>query len=110
MEKEKLTVETGKRGTATYRNASGRLHNPNGPAMVGEDGHKEYWINNKLHNPNGPAIVYADDHKEYWVNGKLHNPNGPAIVYADGHKEYWINNERLTEAEFKTWQAKQSAK
>ena len=64
MKKEKLTVETGERGTVTYSNASGRLHNPNGPAMV----------------------------------------------YADGHEKYYINDNKLTEADFKAWQAQQTTK
>jgi hypothetical protein len=53
MEKETLTVETDEDGTVTYRNASGQLHNPYGPAMVGLDGSKYHYINGKLHNPNG---------------------------------------------------------
>ena len=109
MKKETLTVETDKNGTTTYCNADGDFHNPHGPAVVHADGSIEYWINDQLHNSDGPAIVYVDGHKEYYINGNLHNPDGPAVVYADGHKEYHINGERLTEAEFKTWQAEQTA-
>jgi len=86
MEKETLTVETDENGTIIYRNASGQLHNPHGPAM--------FW---------------ADGHKEHWLNGQLHNPHGPAIVWADGYRRYCINGEELTEAEFKVWQAVQSS-
>ena len=86
MKKETLTVETNTNGTIRYFNADG-----------------------KLHNPNGPAVVYADGSKRYYINDKLHNENGPAVVYADGSKFYYINDKRLTEAEFKAWQAKQSA-
>jgi hypothetical protein len=132
MNKEKLTVETDEEGTTTYRNASGQLHNPDGPAIVYADGSKEHWLNGKLHNENGPAAIYADGFKSHWIHGKLHNSNGPAMVHADGSKEYYINgklhnphgpamvnsngkkwyyinDKELTEAEFKVWQANQSA-
>ena len=86
MKKETLTVETNEHGTITYHNADG-----------------------KLHNPDGPAIVYADGRKEHCFNGKLHNPNGPAVVRPNGSKEYYINGKELTETEFKTWQVQQDA-
>ena len=109
MNKETLTVETGERGTVTYSNAIGRLHNPNGPAMVGADGSKYHYINGKLHNPDGPAVAWPSGHEEHWFNGKRHNANGPAVIYANSHKEYYINGEELTKAEFKAWQTEQSA-
>jgi hypothetical protein len=86
MNKETLTVYTGKDGTITY------------------------YTSGKLHNPHGPAIVWPDGHKEHWINGKRHNPHGPAVVLADGSKQYYINDKRLTKADFKAWQAKQAAK
>jgi hypothetical protein len=109
MKKETLTVEENNLGAVTYSNSNGELHNPYGPAVVGTDGYKEHRINDQLHNPNGPAMVWADGHKEHWINGKLHNPNGPAVVWKDGYKAYYINDKKLTEAEFKTWQAQQTA-
>tara|TARA_R110002153_G_scaffold233625_1_gene386990 strand:- start:42 stop:428 length:387 start_codon:yes stop_codon:yes gene_type:complete len=109
MKKETLTVETDEHGTVTYRNDEGELHNPDGPAMVRADGYKAYLINGNLHNSHGPAIVDADGSKAYYINDHRHNPNGPAVVFADGRKAYYINGKLLTEAEFKTWQAEQSA-
>ena len=132
MNKETLTVETDEYGTITYRNADDERHNPHGPAVVGLDGDKwycindqlhntdgpaitrangskEYFINDQRHNPNGPAIVRANGHKEHWLNGKRHNPNGPAVVYADGYKAHYINGKKLTESDFKTWQAQKTA-
>jgi len=108
MNKETLTVERDKRGTVTYSNSKGDLHNPYGPALVYIDGEKEHYINNQLHNENGPAIVCANGDKFYYINGKLHNPDGPAIVWANGKKEYWINDKLLNKTDFKTWQAEQT--
>ena len=110
MKKETLTVETDEDGRIIYTNASGQLHNPDGPAIACANGGKSYWINDQLHNPNGPALVYADGYKSHWINGKLHNPDGPAIISADGSKQYYINGKKLTEAEFKAWQAQQTTK
>ena len=86
MNKETLTVETGERGTIRYRNADG-----------------------KLHNPDGPAVVHTNGGKSYWINDQRHNPDGPAIVSANGYKAYFVKGQPLTEAEFKTWQAQQTA-
>tara|TARA_R110002153_G_scaffold233625_1_gene386991 strand:- start:430 stop:747 length:318 start_codon:yes stop_codon:yes gene_type:complete len=86
MIKETLTVKTDENGTIRYLNDSG-----------------------KLHNPDGPAIVYVTGTKWYYINGQLHNPDGPAVVYSDGSKSYYINGKHLTEAEFTTWQAQQYA-
>jgi hypothetical protein len=85
MNKETLTVEKDEDGTITYSNADGDFHNPY-----------------------GPAVVYADG-EWHCINDQLHNPDGPAVIYANSHKEYYINGEELTKAEFKTWQAQQSA-
>ena len=86
MNKETLTVETDEYGTIRYYNAEGDLHNPH-----------------------GPAVIFADGGKQYYINDKLHNGNGPAIVGANSYKAYYINDKLLTEAEFKAWQAQQSA-
>ena len=109
MNKETLTVETDEDGTITYRNAEGKRHNPHGPAVVYADGHKEHYINGKLHNSNGPAVVYPDGSKEYWINDQLHNPNGLALIWANGYKAHWIKGKKLTEVDFKAWQAQQTA-
>ena len=117
MKKETPTVETDEYGAITYRNAdgdkfyyiNGKLHNPDGPAIVWADGDKEHYINGERHNPHGPAFSDADGHKEHWINGQLHNPHGPAVIRANGRKSYYINGKRLTEAQFKAWQAKQAA-
>ena len=108
MNKETLTVETDEYDTIRYYNADDQLHNPNGPAVVYADGDKWHYIKGRLHNENGPAIACANGSKFYWINGQEHNPNGPAVVYANGDKSYFINGKKLTEAEFKTWQAEQT--
>jgi hypothetical protein len=109
MKKETLTVEKSKRGTITYRNAEGKLHNPDGPAVIWHDGYTAHYINGKRHNPHGPAVVRSNCYKSYWIHGKLHNPDGPAVIWHDGCIEHYINGKKLNEAEFKIWQAQQTA-
>jgi len=43
------------------------------------------------------------------ASGQLHNAHEPAVIYSDGDKAYYLNGKPLTEADFKTWQAQQSA-
>jgi len=38
-----------------------------------------YLVDGKLHNNEGPAVIYNDGTREWWFNGKRHNINGPAI-------------------------------
>ena len=86
MKKETLTVEADEDGKITYRNADGELHNTD-----------------------GPAVVHTNGGKSYWIKGQRHNPDGPAIISANGYKAYFVKGQPLTKAEFKTWQAQQSA-
>ena len=43
------------------------------------------------------------------ASGQLHNSHGPAVVWENGDKACYINGCELNEAEFKAWQAGQSA-
>jgi len=45
----------------------------------------------KLHNPNGPAVIWNDGSKAYYINGKLHRLDGPAYITSYG-SEWHINN------------------
>ena len=93
-----------------WKNENGKLHNENGPAVIGynENGnisYKLWYINGKLHNDNGPArIAYYKNgnvkYKEWYVNDKCHNDNGPAYIryYKNGNiteQQYWKNGIRI---------------
>lgn len=77
-----------------WRNAVGKLHRKDGPAVESANGNKEWWVNGKLHREGLPAIERANGDKEWYQNGEAHREDGPAIEYADGTKEYWINGDR----------------
>ena len=60
------------------------------------------WRNadGKLHRVDGPAVEWADGHTEYWINGVRHRKDGPAIEWPAGGKEYWIDGVQLSKDEF----------
>lgn len=51
-----------------YRNELGELHREDGPAIESEKG-KSWFKNNKRHNANGPAVINEWGHQEYWLEG-----------------------------------------
>ena len=52
------------------------------------------------HNPYGPAYIGSDGYKVYWIDNELHRLDGPARILPNGKEEYWINNVELTKEEF----------
>ena len=75
-----------------YINSNGKTHREDGPAVIYDDGSKEWWVNGKLHRTDGPAIEYVNGEKIWYVNGKLHRTDGPAIEDVDDEKIWYINN------------------
>ncbi len=73
-----------------WRNAAGKLHRKDGPAIERANGDKEWYQNGELHRENGPATEYANGDKIWWLNGKTHRKDGPAIERANGDR-YGIN-------------------
>ena len=74
-----------------YRNAEGRLHRADGPAVEYADGTKYWYKDDKLHRTDGPAIEYTDGTKHWYKDGKIHRTDGPAVEYADGTKHWYID-------------------
>lgn len=106
-------------GNTEIRNASGELHNENGPALVrrgrgflGLRTQEEKWcLNGQLHRENGPAhteyeegfvkfskgsevftIDFGMATKKYYKHGKLHAEYKPAVII----ELDWMNEEKLT--------------
>lgn len=61
-----------------------------------------YWLDEcqERHRLDGPAIVCDDGRKEWHVHDLLHRIDGPAIERADGVKEYWINGTKFSEEKY----------
>ena len=83
-------------GRIYHKDANGELHNPYGPAVIWNDGSKEYYIHGKCHRTDGPAVIWPDGYTEYYVNGKLHRTDGPARIYSDGSKVYYIHGVKMS--------------
>ena len=43
--------------------------------IVGTDGTKCWYVNNRLHRTDGPAVECADGSKSWYVNGKQYGTN-----------------------------------
>ena len=79
------------------------LHRLDGPAVLFENGSKEWWVDGKLHRISGPAIEWVNGTKEWWVNGKRHRIGGPSIEGPTGNKSYFINDKKLNTKKVETW-------
>jgi hypothetical protein len=53
-----------------YRNEKGHLHRLDGPAYIGLDGVKCWWVNGLRHREDGPAVEYTNGTKYYYLNHK----------------------------------------
>ena len=53
-----------------FRNAEGKLHRTDGPAIEFSNGEKHWHIKGKLHRTDGPAIEFADGDKYWFKDGK----------------------------------------
>ena len=67
--------------TKGYRNAEGRPHRTDGPAIESKNGDKYWYLNGQLHREDGPAIEHPEGYKEWHINGELHREDGPAIEH-----------------------------
>lgn len=62
--------------------------------IIWENGTEEFYTNGKLHKEDGPALIHEDGSREYWINGQRRSANlGPSIEWADGTIEYATSNE-----------------
>ena len=95
------TVKVDQEGTIHYyKPGTDLLHREDGPAVVCNDGQKEWFIDGKWHREDGPAIIYAGGYKAWYKQGKRHREDGPAREFANGGKEWWIDGKKLKEQEF----------
>lgn len=54
-------------------------HNENGPAVISDNGDKEWWFKDQRHRIDGPAMVWFDDEEnkpmeKYLIHGQLFSP------------------------------------
>lgn len=70
--------------TATKWYHNGKLHRPDGPAIIRTDGTEKWYRYGKLHRVGGPAMSNLDGTEERWYyRGRLHREDGgPALISA----------------------------
>jgi hypothetical protein len=90
---EKLTREF-KGGIERTTDSLGRLHNPNGPAMVNSrNGHKEWHERGLLHREGDKPAVLGDTYSAYYIQGKLHRDGDqPAVITQSGIQQEWYQS------------------
>lgn len=60
---------------------NGFIHNDDGPAVIYEDGSKEWYKNGLRHRDNGKPALVNGNRKEWWLDDRLHREDGPAIEH-----------------------------
>ena len=65
------TMETDKFGIKRWKNSKGQYHRTDGPAVVGEDGIKSWFVNGQFHRLNGPAVEYSNGENAWYVHGEF---------------------------------------
>ena len=93
---EKLT-RSFQLGIERTTDPQGRLHNPDGPAVVNQrSNHKEWYNRGLLHRDGDEPAVLGEGYSSYYKHGKLHRDGGqPAIISKNGnHLEWYVNGQR----------------
>jgi hypothetical protein len=87
-------------GTTIWRNANGKYHRDDGPAIEHVSGTKSWYQHGIRHQENGPAVVWASGTKHWYQHGLKHRTDGPAVIYARGTKQWWLNDQYMS---FDVW-------
>jgi hypothetical protein len=74
-----------------------KLHREDGPAVINASGTQIWYLNDELHREDGPARIWSNGTQDWYLNGKLHRENGPAIIWADGSQVWFINGKNITD-------------
>ena len=75
----------------------GKRHRENDrPAVVYANGDQKWWVKDKRHRENDrPAVIRANGDQEWWFEGKVHRENDqPAIIRTNGYQEWWFNGKQ----------------
>ena len=78
-----------------YRDARGRLHRTDGPALIHANGSVKWYLHGKRHRIGGPACVYVNGTRKWYEDGKRHRYGGPAATYPDGRRIWFDHGRRV---------------
>lgn len=77
------------RGHEYYKDFDDRLHRTDGPAVLYNDGGREWWIHGVKHRHGAPAVIFPGGREEWWNYGTRHRDGGPAITETAAILEEW---------------------
>jgi len=60
----------------------------------------EKW---EYHCEDGPAFIGSDNTKYWYINGKLHRNDGPARIYSDGSIAWYLNGIHIPLRDVENW-------
>jgi len=63
-------------GTVFYIKGTKLLHREDGPAVIFNNGKKEWWINGKRHREDGPAIEFPNGDEMWALEGRYYSKEG----------------------------------
>ena len=72
-------------------------HNKNGPALIGANGDKFWYINDICHRENGPAKKYANGGKGWYYKGKYYGKDNDFTVKTWKEKVKYLKREEELE-------------
>jgi hypothetical protein len=78
-----------------YRDAEGRLHREDGPALIHANGSYKWYRHGQRHREDGPACVYVNGTRKWYLDGLRHRDGGPAATYPDGRRIWFIDGELI---------------
>jgi len=98
---KKYFVNVDEHGTIRWYSDAKRtiMNREDGPAYIGSDGTKIWYINGMLHREGGPGIEHADGSTYWYVNDVRHRVDGPATEFANGHKFWYLYGTPMSEKE-----------
>lgn len=77
-----------------YKN--NKRHREDGPAVIWNNGDREWWLNDRLHRDNDkPAVIQCMGLKQWCQFGKLHREDGPAVINPSGERKFFINGVQI---------------
>lgn len=88
-----------------WRDAAGRWHRVDGPAIVRADGLREWFLHGDWHRADGPAVIRTNGHQEWRLHGKRHRVDGPAVIGDDGRQWWYVKGRDIT-TEVNSWMAR----
>jgi len=96
------TMTTDGYGNKCWRNAAGKRHRSDGPAVERIDGTKEWCLNGQHHRTDGPAVEWAGGSTEWWVDDEWLG-NG-----AEGFWTFWdrLSGQQRMDLNVQLWAAK----